>query len=75
MVEKHKHCTLTHIALVIQQTAADDDYVALVKELDALSEKDLRKRLKQLYPTRKDVLEINKKEDVKEQGEKKKEWR
>ena len=50
VVEAWKHITVQEAQLAIEQTEADEDHEALVEELQEMTEKALKKRLKQLYP-------------------------
>ena len=79
-VDRYKHTTVAHVALLEEQTQADEDYDVLLKQLESMSEKELKTRLQKLYPGSK-AHKINKKhgngmdDRDKDNHESKKDWR
>ena len=78
IVEQWKHLTVTHAQLAVEQTQADEDHEALLKELLEMNEKQLKKRLGKLYPGT-DAAKIDKTRgngvDDRLEDEKKSAWR
>ena len=78
VVEAWAHITVEEAQVAVEQTQADQDHEALLEELKEMPEKQLKKRLKTLYPTS-NATKIDKTKgngiDDRRMGEKKKDWR
>lgn len=72
----YKTLTVQHTRLVMEQRQADQDHSDLISKLQSLSDKELRKWLKQKYPDRHgEKIDKRDAHDQRHQHEKRKHWK